>query len=74
MVLSSISSTIADRLQSVHKHIMSGEAPILLYTGPTPNGHKVSIYLEELKLAYGLQYECVSARLTILLLQRERPS
>ena len=53
---------------------MSGEAPILLYTGPTPNGHKVSIYLEELKLAYGLQYECVSARLTILLLQRERPS
>lgn len=27
--------------------------PLLLYTGPTPNGHKVSIFLEELKAAYG---------------------
>ncbi|KAG9317536.1 glutathione S-transferase [Chiua virens] len=26
---------------------------LLLYTAPTPNGHKVSIMLEELKLAYG---------------------
>ena len=41
---------------------MSGEARILLYTAPTPNGHKVSVFLEELKLAYGIQYECVSTR------------
>lgn len=32
-------------------------APIKLYTAPTPNGHKVSVFLEELKAAYGLQYE-----------------
>ncbi|KAI0921487.1 hypothetical protein AcW1_004554 [Taiwanofungus camphoratus] len=31
----------------------TGNKPLLLYTGPTPNGHKVSIFLEELKLAYG---------------------
>ncbi|KAI0721818.1 glutathione S-transferase C-terminal-like protein [Cerioporus squamosus] len=35
----------------------SGSAPLLLYTGATPNGHKVTILLEELKLAYGLQYD-----------------
>lgn len=57
----SIPSSIA-RLQSIYNHIMSGEAPILLYTAPTPNGHKVSVFLEELKLAYGIQYECVSTR------------
>ena len=34
-------------------------APIKLYTAGTPNGHKVSVFLEELKAAYGLQYECV---------------
>ena len=50
------------RLQSIYKHIMSGEAPIILYTAPTPNGHKVSVFLEELKLAYGLQYEYVLTR------------
>ncbi|CCM03410.1 uncharacterized protein FIBRA_05541 [Fibroporia radiculosa] len=27
--------------------------PLLLYTGPTPNGRKVSVFLEELKAAYG---------------------
>ncbi|KAI1792847.1 glutathione S-transferase C-terminal-like protein [Ganoderma leucocontextum] len=48
------------RLQSVYKHVMSGEAPILLYTAPTPNGHKTSVLLEELKLAYGLQYDVQS--------------
>jgi glutathione S-transferase len=32
--------------------------PLVLYTAPTPNGHKVSIMLEELKAAYGnLDYE-----------------
>ncbi|KAI0770324.1 glutathione S-transferase C-terminal-like protein [Fomes fomentarius] len=35
----------------------SGEAPLLLYTTGTPNGHKVSVFLEELKAAYGLQYD-----------------
>ncbi|RPD74359.1 glutathione S-transferase C-terminal-like protein [Lentinus tigrinus ALCF2SS1-7] len=35
----------------------SGSAPLLLYTGATPNGHKVTTFLEELKAAYGLQYD-----------------
>ncbi|KAJ6509882.1 glutathione S-transferase [Mycena vitilis] len=30
----------------------SSTKPFLLYTGPTPNGHKVTIYLEELKALY----------------------
>lgn len=33
------------------------QAPIQLYSARTPNGFKVSIFLEELKAAYGLQYE-----------------
>ena len=53
--------TTLSRLRSVYTHIMSsGSAPLLLYTGPTPNGHKVTVFLEELKAAYGLQYECVA--------------
>jgi len=35
----------------------SSTKSLLLYTGPTPNGHKVSVFLEELKLAYGLKYD-----------------
>ncbi|PCH41380.1 glutathione S-transferase C-terminal-like protein [Wolfiporia cocos MD-104 SS10] len=30
-----------------------GSKPLMFYTGPTPNGRKVSIFLEELKAAYG---------------------
>jgi hypothetical protein len=30
---------------------------LLLYTYPTPNGRRVSVLLEELKAAYGLEYE-----------------
>jgi len=33
------------------------QAPLLLYTFRTPNGRKVTIFLEELKAAYGLQYD-----------------
>jgi hypothetical protein len=37
------------------------EKPLMLYTGPTPNGYKVSVFLEELKVAYGgPDYECCS--------------
>ncbi|KAI0035323.1 glutathione S-transferase-like protein [Vararia minispora EC-137] len=32
---------------------MSSEKPIVFYTGRTPNGFKVSVFLEELKAAYG---------------------
>lgn len=32
------------------------ESGLLLYTWGTPNGKKVSVYLEELKAAYGLKY------------------
>jgi len=31
--------------------------PIMLYTAGTPNGRKVSVYLEELKAVYGTEYE-----------------
>jgi glutathione S-transferase len=37
---------------------MSGGKPFLLYTAGTPNGHVASIFLEELKALYGLDYEC----------------
>jgi hypothetical protein len=33
-------------------------APLQLYSLATPNGVRVTTYLEELKAAYGLQYEC----------------
>ena len=32
---------------------MSAQKPILLYSYGTPNGHKVTVFLEELKAAYG---------------------
>ncbi|EIW61859.1 glutathione S-transferase C-terminal-like protein [Trametes versicolor FP-101664 SS1] len=32
-------------------------AGLLLYTTATPNGHKVSVFLEELKAAYGVEYD-----------------
>jgi glutathione S-transferase len=35
---------------------MSAQQPITLYTAGTPNGHKVSIFLEELKAIYSLEY------------------
>jgi len=31
--------------------------PLILYTAGTPNGRKVSVFLEELKAAYGLDYD-----------------
>ena len=36
------------------------QKPIVLYSLPTPNGVAVSIFLEELKAVYGVDYECVS--------------
>lgn len=38
-------------------------AGLLLYTTATPNGHKVSVFLEELKAAYGVEYEYVPMNL-----------
>ena len=37
------------------------KAPFTLYTAPTPNGRKVTVFLEELKQVYGskVDYECV---------------
>jgi glutathione S-transferase len=40
--------------------------PLLLYTAGTANGRKVSVLLEELKAAYGLDYECACTTLTFL--------
>ena len=36
---------------------MSSE--IKLYTMTTPNGFRASVFLEELKAAYGTTYECL---------------
>ncbi|KAJ7645446.1 glutathione S-transferase [Mycena polygramma] len=36
---------------------MASSKPIMLYTAGTPNGRKASIFLEELKAAYGQEYE-----------------
>lgn len=39
----------------------AAKPPFILYTEATPNGRKVSVYLEELKSIYGdkVAYECV---------------
>lgn len=37
--------------------LMSAQKPLLLYTARTPNGFKPAILLEELKAAYGLEYD-----------------
>ncbi|KAJ7283720.1 glutathione S-transferase [Mycena rebaudengoi] len=43
----------------------SSPKPFLLYTGRTPNGHKVSIYLEELKAIYpNIDYDVESIDIT----------
>ncbi|OCH90433.1 glutathione S-transferase C-terminal-like protein [Obba rivulosa] len=42
----------------------TGTKPLVLYTTGTPNGHKVSIFLEELKEAYGLEYDYVKIDLS----------
>ncbi|PPQ89677.1 hypothetical protein CVT25_013864 [Psilocybe cyanescens] len=41
---------------SSHTSTDATDLPFLLYTGRTPNGRKTSIYLEELKAAYGVAY------------------
>lgn len=39
-------------------------APLKLYTAGTPNGHKVSVFLEELKAAYpDFEYETTAITL-----------
>lgn len=45
---------------SSHTSTDATDLPFLLYTGRTPNGRKTSIYLEELKAAYGVAYQCVA--------------
>ncbi|KAJ6508908.1 putative theta class glutathione s-transferase [Mycena sanguinolenta] len=40
-----------------HQYATMASKPIMLYTVGTPNGRKVSVFLEELKAAYGLEYE-----------------
>lgn len=42
----------------------SSAAQFLLYTGKTPNGRKTSIYLDELRKAYGVAYKCVHCPLS----------
>lgn len=48
-----------NRLSLLHRQLSTStmsNPQIKLYTNSTPNGYKVSIYLEELKASYGLQY------------------
>ena len=50
------SSAVVPRLiltQSIHKQMSFTNKPFILYTDGTPNGKKVSVYLEELKGIYG---------------------
>ncbi|KAG5638256.1 hypothetical protein H0H81_001025 [Sphagnurus paluster] len=42
---------------SQNVHPGDTQAPLLLYTAGTPNGRKVAVLLEELKVARGLQYD-----------------
>ncbi|KAJ6557396.1 putative theta class glutathione s-transferase [Mycena vulgaris] len=42
---------------SRYRYTTMATKPIMLYTAGTPNGRKVSVFLEELKAAYGLDYE-----------------
>ncbi|KAI0751422.1 glutathione S-transferase C-terminal-like protein [Daedaleopsis nitida] len=59
------SNSTTTRLLSTISHTMSsGNAPLQLFTTGTPNGFKVSTFLEELKEAYGLQYEAVKIDLS----------
>ncbi|KAJ7254371.1 glutathione S-transferase C-terminal-like protein [Mycena haematopus] len=41
----------------LHRYTTMASKPIMLYTVGTPNGRKVSVFLEELKASYGLEYE-----------------
>ncbi|KAJ7644061.1 putative theta class glutathione s-transferase [Roridomyces roridus] len=54
-------STSTCRLRSLSQQLsystMASNKPIMLYTLGTPNGRKISIFLEELKANYGLEYE-----------------
>jgi len=52
-----MASTVFRRLSSLRFSLMSSTKPLILYTAGTPNGHKPSIFLEELKAAYGLEYD-----------------
>ena len=51
------------RWQQQHNIMSTTTKPITLYTAGTPNGHQVSILLEELKAAYpAVDYEYVNLR------------
>jgi hypothetical protein len=48
----------APRTPILRRALASMAAPLQLYSLATPNGVKATTFLEELKAAYGLQYEC----------------
>jgi hypothetical protein len=57
--------TALNRLSLVTRSLTTSRnmsKPLLLYTAGTPNGRKVSVFLEELKAIYGskVDYECVA--------------
>lgn len=60
-----------NRLSSVTRSLTTSHnmsKPFLLYTAGTPNGRKVSVFLEELKTIYGskVDYECAPPSYNIL--------
>lgn len=57
--LASILNRISAISRAPHLRAMSNvpQKPFLLYTTLTPNGKQVSVLLEELKAAYGFDYE-----------------
>ncbi|PPQ67552.1 hypothetical protein CVT26_006853 [Gymnopilus dilepis] len=50
-------SSLAPDTTSTAKSLAPGNNPFLLYTARTPNGRKTSIFLEEMKAAYGIDYD-----------------
>ncbi|KIK65335.1 hypothetical protein GYMLUDRAFT_219257 [Collybiopsis luxurians FD-317 M1] len=52
------------RLARISSHLSFMSKPFLLYTFPTPNGIKVSAFLEELKTVYPIQYDVESINIS----------
>lgn len=53
MALRRTTALLSQLKPSSNNNMSSSLKPIICYTAPTPNGHKVSNFIEELKAAYG---------------------
>ncbi|KAH9890011.1 glutathione S-transferase C-terminal-like protein [Cubamyces lactineus] len=55
--LAAVAGARKGRVQGYSTATSPSTKPLLLYTAGTPNGRKVSVFLEELKEVYGLPYD-----------------